>query len=171
MLSLKELYLSVFVGNKIVVTTEAGKKYSGDYALVTFSSGVLANNLVKFYPSLPKWKMDSLQMVPMGHYCKAFLKFPRKFWDDHNYIFLASKIRGDYVHWQNFDKETLLPTENILLLTVTGDECLKMESMTDKDVIDAAMQKLKKAYGNHIPWPTGKIARYPLYGMYHSKPS
>ena len=70
---------------KVEVSTEGGEAYTTDYVLVTFSSGVFINSIVNFVPTLPSWKTDAIAMIPMGHYCKVFLKFPQKFWDDNNY--------------------------------------------------------------------------------------
>ena len=122
---------------------------------MTVSSGVLINNLIDFTPPLPSWKKDTINLMPMTHYCKFFLKFTRRFWDGTNYIFFAQKVRGDRVHWQNFDQPTLLKGQHILMLTLTEDLCLRADKMNDKDVIKEAMESLKKVYGQSIPPPTG----------------
>ena len=68
--------------NKVTVKTADGKKYKGNYAFVTFSTGVLASSNVLFNPPLPAWKMKAVHMLPMNYYTKIFLKFPTKFWDN-----------------------------------------------------------------------------------------
>ena len=138
----------------VKVETANGMTYTGDYAFVTFSTGVLLSESVKFLPALPKWKMDAAELLPMSLYTKIFLKFPTKFWDSKNYILVASKNRGHYVHWQNFK---LFANESILIGTVTGFESLRVEKLTDKQVIDEAMTVLKKVYGPSIPEPSGKF--------------
>ena len=40
----------------VTVTTESGETYEGDYAIVTFSLGVLQRNMIEFRPQLPFWK-------------------------------------------------------------------------------------------------------------------
>eukprot|EP00794_Sanderia_malayensis_P019244 gene19244-21172_t len=141
--------------NRLVrVTTKTGQKYTADYAIVTFSSGVLIDNIVKFKPTLPDWKIESINLMPMSYYCKLYFKFPTRFWDNVNYIMLAQKDRGAYVHWQNFDRETLMKDQHILLLTLTEDHCLRSEKLTDNQVKVEAMAVLKKAYGKRIPEPT-----------------
>lgn len=47
------------------VTFTDGKHLSADYALVTFSVGVLQNDDVAFEPTLPDWKMEAIQTITM----------------------------------------------------------------------------------------------------------
>lgn len=49
----------------VSVTLVNGTKLSADYALVTFSIGVLQNNDVSFEPSLPDWKEEAIQSIVM----------------------------------------------------------------------------------------------------------
>lgn len=149
-------------GKKVTVTTKNGITYTADQALVTFSSGVLSNNLIEFVPRLPTWKMDTIHLMPMVHYCKVFFKFPMKFWDDNNYILLAQKTRGDRVHWQNLDKQPMYKGQNMLLLTLTEDLCLRADHMSDLDIIHEVMESLKKAYGASIPTPKGQCSIFSL---------
>lgn len=141
----------------VKVTTKSGAVYTADHVLVTVSSGVLNNNLIRFSPAMPAWKTDTVNLVSMCHYCKIFFKFPTRFWDDVNYILLAQKEQGAYVHWQNFDRPTLLSGEHVLLLTLTGEQCIRSEQQSDQQVTQEAMSALKKAYGNGIPLPTALI--------------
>ncbi len=141
--------------NKLVkVKTLSGEEYTAEHVLVTFSSGVLTSNLIKFKPQLPEWKMDSLNLVPMARHCKVFFKFPVKFWDDAHHILFANKARGSFVHWESFDRKTI-DGEPVLLLTMMQDHCLRLEKMTDQEVGMEAIYALRKVYGSSIPWPTG----------------
>jgi len=130
------------------VMTTKWKKYYTKKVVVTFSAGVLTYGNVKFIPSLPEWKMEALNMVPMCHYCKIYLRFPNAFWDDSYYIMLTAKTRGEYVHWQNFKVPTLFPNENILMLTLTGDTCVQNQKKTDSEVIEEITKVLKSVYPN-----------------------
>ena len=49
----------------VQVTLVNGKKLSADYALVTFSLGVLQNDDVSFEPALPDWKQEGIQSITM----------------------------------------------------------------------------------------------------------
>ena len=140
----------------VIVKTNNSETYQANHIIVTVSSGVLINDLIKFNPPLPSWKKDVINLIPMCHYCKLFLKFPLSFWDNTSYILFAQKVRGDRVHWQNFDKPTLLKEQHILMLTLTGDLCLRADQMNDSDVIEEAMTSLRKVYGKQISAPTGR---------------
>ena len=143
-----------YSNKSVTVKTANGLTYTGDYAFITFSTGVLLSGTVKFIPPLPKWKMEAAELLPMCQYTKIFLKFPRRFWDSNNFVLVASENRGYYVHWQNFGRYV---NESILIGTVTGFESIRVEKLTDKQVIDEAMTVLKKVYGSSIPQPSGKL--------------
>ena len=86
----------------VSVTLTDGTRLSAQYAICTFSIGVLQNDDVRFDPPLPQWKVEaihSLTMViiwvpyvrkginndhgyPQATYTKIFLQFPQKFWFD-----------------------------------------------------------------------------------------
>lgn len=64
------------------MTLTSGETIGGDYALCTFSLGVLQDDYVTFEPPLPDYKMEAIQSMTMATYTKIFLKFPEKFWFD-----------------------------------------------------------------------------------------
>jgi len=129
--------------NKYLVTTNKGV-YKAKHVITTFSSGVLLAEKVQFKPKLPSWKMEALQYVPMGHYCKYFFKFPYQFWEEGvSYILLATKTRGHYVHWQNMNQAHFYPGSNILLATLTGETCKEKEALDDATIIEEAMKVIR----------------------------
>ncbi|KAL6351320.1 hypothetical protein AAG906_035112 [Vitis piasezkii] len=64
----------------VTVKTEDGLVFRADYVIVSVSLGVLQNDLIKFHPSLPQWKILAMDQFNMAIYTKIFLKFPYKFW-------------------------------------------------------------------------------------------
>lgn len=140
----------------VTVVTANGTKYFADHVLVTFSPGVLTNNIVKFNPMLPTWKMDALYLRPMAHQCKIYLQFPRRFWENKKYILFAKKHSDAPAHWEFTDKSKGISKYSTLLLTLTGDQCVKSEGMTDKEVVANAMEALRSVYGTNIPAPKGE---------------
>ena len=52
--------------DSVEVQTSDGWSYQADYALCTFSSGVLASDLVTFEPALPDWKKEAIYKNPMS---------------------------------------------------------------------------------------------------------
>ncbi|KAK2560318.1 Polyamine oxidase 1 [Acropora cervicornis] len=75
----------------VEVTTAEGIIYAAEYALCTFSNGVLESKMVTFDPDLPDWKKEAIFRMRMVYYTKIFLKFPKKFWDDSKFILHVSK--------------------------------------------------------------------------------
>ena len=83
----------------VSVSLSDGTSLSADYALVTFSLGVLQYDEVVFKPALPQWKSEAIHGMAMvsrlsyaifsasyncgqGTYTKIYLQFPQKFWFD-----------------------------------------------------------------------------------------
>ena len=88
-----------YSNDRVWVSMSDGTSLSADYALVTFSLGVLQHDDVLFEPALPKWKSEAIHGMAMvsrvtrdgsspsynraqGTYTKIYLQFPEKFWFD-----------------------------------------------------------------------------------------
>ena len=54
-----------YSGEGVTVTLVDGKTLQADYALVSFSLGVLQNNDVTWEPALPAWKEEAVQSMAM----------------------------------------------------------------------------------------------------------
>ena len=146
-----------YSATSVEVTTSDGGKFAAEYALCTFSTGVLASDIVTFNPPLPQWKMEVIFKNPMSVYTKIFLKFPSKFWDDHEYILYASKERGRFPVFQDLERPGILPNgSNILLITVTEDEGRRIERQAYNETKTEVMKMLRMIYGQGIPDATGK---------------
>ena len=150
--------------NGVYVSTASGDVFSAKYALVTFSIGVLKSDLVQFTPQLPPWKLEAIFKLNMVIYTKIFLKFPKKFWDDDEYILYASKRRGYYSMMQNLEADSRLPKgTNTLLVTVTGEESIRLEYLSNDKTQKEIMEVLKNMYGSNIPEPIDIF--YPKWGL------
>ena len=146
-----------YSATSVDVTTSDGDKFAADYALCSFSTGVLASDMVTFIPALPQWKKEVIFKNPMTVYIKIFLKFPSKFWDDHEYILYASKERGRFPVFQDLERPGILPNgSNVLLITVVEDEGRRIEQQTFNETKAEVMKMLRTIYGQGIPDATGK---------------
>ena len=146
-----------YSATSVEVTTSDGDKFAAEYALCTFSTGVLASDIVTFNPPLPQWKKEVIFKNPMSVYTKIFLKFPSKFWDDHEYILYASKERGRFPVFQDLKRPGILPnSSNVLLITVTEDEGRRIERQAYNETQAEVMKMQKTIYGHGIPDATGK---------------
>ncbi|XP_078597199.1 uncharacterized protein LOC144873576 [Branchiostoma floridae x Branchiostoma japonicum] len=155
-LKLNKTITSIQWGNNgVTATTKDGSRYTADYAIVTFSMGVLQDNLVQFVPSLPDWKREAIFRVRMALYTTIYLKFPSKFWDDDEYIVYVAERRGYYTVWQNMEAEGLFPKgTNLLLVTLMDDEARRVEAQSDQATQAEVMAVLRTMYGAGIPDPT-----------------
>ncbi|XP_031559027.1 polyamine oxidase 1-like [Actinia tenebrosa] len=136
------------------VYTTNGKTFLADYVICTFSSDVILSNLVAFYPPLPKWKLNAFAKMPLSLYTKIFLKFPYQFWDEKEYILHESAQRGYFPVFQNFQIYCTAGL-GILLITVTGQEALRVERQSIYQTQDQIMVVLRKLYWPEIPEPLG----------------
>ncbi|CCL98831.1 uncharacterized protein FIBRA_00836 [Fibroporia radiculosa] len=140
--------------NGAMVTLTDGTRLWADYALCTFSLGVLQHNDVVFEPQLPIWKREAIHSMAMGTYTKIFLQFPEKFWFDTEMALYADHERGRYPVWQSLDHPSMLPGSGILLATVTGDFSKRIESLSDFAVKDEVLTVLRSMFPDTcIPEP------------------
>ncbi|KAL2907006.1 Polyamine oxidase, partial [Bienertia sinuspersici] len=139
----------------VIVRTEDGNMYQARLAIVSPSLGVLQNDLIKFIPELPVGKRIAIAEFDIGVYTKIFLKFPHKFWPTGNgteFFFYVHERRGYYAIWQHLENE--YPGSNIMFVTLTDEEAIRVEQQHDKKIEEEAMNVLKEMFGENIPNPT-----------------
>ncbi|KAF8961609.1 hypothetical protein BDZ97DRAFT_1905477 [Flammula alnicola] len=130
----------------VSVTLNSREKLSADYALCTFSLGVLQNDDVQFNPELPDFKQEAIQSMVMATYTKIFLRFPQKFWFDTE--------RGRYPVWQSLDHPNFFPGSGIVFVTVTGDFSVRIEALSDNQVQEEVMGVVRSMFPNvTVPEP------------------
>jgi hypothetical protein len=56
----------------------------------------------------------------MSCFCKIFLKFEKRFWDDVKALYINNGVKGYYTFWRPF-------SETVLAAIVTGDEARRIE--------------------------------------------
>ena len=140
----------------VVVTTAEGDTFTADYALCTFSSGVLNSGSVKFDPDLPDWKNEAIFRLRPVYYTKIYLKFPSDFWDAAEWILhVSEKYTGHFPFFHDLDRLGVFPGSTVLSATVTGDESLRVEAQDDSRTMEEVMQVLRNMYGSNIPNATG----------------
>ncbi|KAH7032746.1 flavin-containing amine oxidoreductase-domain containing protein [Microdochium trichocladiopsis] len=149
------------------VTLENGDCIEADYAVCTFSLGVLQqDDAVAFEPALPEWKTSAIDMFEIGTYTKIFMQFPEKFWTDDTEFFLYADPfrRGWYPIFQSLDLPGFFPGSKAIFVTVTGDEAHRVEKMSDADVQREVMDVLRLMFPEKaatMPEPTSFL--YPRW--------
>ncbi|KAL7943722.1 amine oxidase [Trichoderma barbatum] len=140
----------------VTVYNHDGSCVSADYAISTFSLGVLQSNVIGFSPELPQWKKEAIQNFAMGTYTKIFLQFNETFWpeDTQYFLYASPTTRGYYPVWQSLSTEGFMPGSNIIFATVIGDESYRIEQQTDEETKAEAMEVLRQMFPNvTIPEP------------------
>ncbi|KAF7980394.1 hypothetical protein HWV62_38194 [Athelia sp. TMB] len=161
----------------VKVITKDGAELKGDYALCTFSLGVLQHDDIVFKPALPDWKQEAIQSMTMATYTKIFLQFKEKFWFDTQFGIYADSTRGRYPVWQGLDLNGFIPGSGIVFVTVTGDYSERIEAFPDAEIQTEVMSVLRSMYPNiTIPEPEAfmfpRWSSDPLYrGSYSNWPS
>ena len=161
------------------VVNADGSCIDADYAILTFSVGVLQSGDVHFSPELPDWKKIAIQTFQMGIYTKIFLQFPpdKIFWDKSTEYFLyASPTRGYYPVWQSLDHQHFLPGSGILFVTVVTDQSYVVDMQDDDTTKQQVLATLRQMFGEeNVPEPTAFM--YPrwstipwAYGSYSNWP-
>lgn len=152
----------------IEVRTKDGETYKAKYGICTFSTGVLASDLVEFVPELPKWKREAISRIPLAYYTNIFVKFPTAFWEDNEFILNGGSISSTFPLVYNLNKKGIQKGSNILLFTAVEDNSLRIESQSKDKTRDEVMKTLGEMYPNvSIPQPTGKSwnKRHQMHGF------
>lgn len=146
----------------VVVSLGDGEGEGGDcieaqFAICTFSVGVLQNEAVAFDPPLPRWKREAVDQFQMGTYTKIFMQFEEAFWDPDTQFFLYadSKSRGYYPVFQSLSAPGFLEDSNILFVTVVGAQSYRVEQQPDEVTQAEIMEVLRAMFPDkEIPEPT-----------------
>ena len=164
----------------VTIHNEDGSCVQADYAICTFSLGVLQHDAVTFIPTLPAWKREGIQNFQMGTYTKIFLQFPldKVFWNTSTQFFLYAdpNQRGYYPLFQSLDAEGFLPGSGIIFVTVVDEQSYAVEAQDDDTTKAQIMAVLRNMFGaDNVPDPIDFL--YPrwtkepwAYGSYSNWP-
>jgi monoamine oxidase len=127
--------------------------FVAEKAVVTFPLGVLKQAAVRFDPPLPEWKQAAIDRLDMGVLNKAYLKFPKVFWDEEveSIAYLGEKV-GEWCDWLSFVPYVGAP---VLMAFHGGAKGFEIEDLSDDEIIAGAMKTLRVMYGDGIPEPVG----------------
>ncbi|KAK7988887.1 hypothetical protein PG989_009202 [Apiospora arundinis] len=140
-----------YSANGVMVKTHDGC-VQADYAIATFSVGVLQNDAVTFDPPLPRWKREAIEQFQMGTYTKIFYQFNETFWDPNTQYFLYAdpKVRGYYPVWQSLTAPGFLEGSNIIFVTVLGNEAYRVEQQSDDMTRDEGLKVLRSMFPDKV---------------------
>jgi polyamine oxidase len=88
------------------VTTENGKTFDADAAVVAVPLGVLKTNLPRFEPKLPAWKEAAISDLGVGNENKIALFFETVFWPNVEFLGVVAPTSYDCSYFLNLHKAT-----------------------------------------------------------------
>lgn len=136
----------------VTITTSRGA-LTARRAIITLPLGVLKSGAVTFDPPLPARKQEALKRLGMGVLNKAYLHFPRAFWDtESDMLGYVSGRKGYWAEYLNLHKYTRAP---ILLGFNAGRYGREIENLPEQGVVAEMMKVLRTIYGRNIPDPVG----------------
>ena len=133
-------------GNIKVSTTS--KNYECDYVICSVPLGVLKSKSIKFNPTLPRYKQESIEKVGFGTVTKLALKFTDQFWeDDVQYYYTVAKETGRWPVWMNY---RTFSKEKILMGLCMGDYAKKADLMSNEELIEDGLNVLKNVWEDDV---------------------
>jgi monoamine oxidase len=131
------------------VETSRGN-FHAQRALVTLPLGVLKSGNVRFDPPLAGEKAHAVDAMAMGVLDKIYLRFPEIFWPNDAEIFGRVAKGGDFITWINIAYYTKAP---VLMAFHAGSAALRIEAMTDDEIVAHAVDHLKAMFGADVKSP------------------
>ncbi|KAI4248249.1 MAG: hypothetical protein L6R42_009348 [Xanthoria sp. 1 TBL-2021] len=155
-------------GSGVTIDNEDGSCVQADYAVCTFSVGVLQSDAITFKPELPSWKQTGIETFIMGTYTKIFIQFPpdQVFWNtSYQYLLYADPTeRGYYPVFQSLDGEGFFPGSGIIFVTVVQSQSYVVESQDDQITKDQVLAVLRNMFGaENVPEPIAFM--YPRWSL------
>ena len=147
------LTVSTGVLNEATVNTNIG------------SGGNNSENIITFYPKLPRKLVNAFSTRQMGETVKIFLKFSRLFWTKgiHLYTMEDNNNSPFKLIWNEYqDYSSMKDKMYYLCLTSTGVDAIQQIKLLDeKHIIELAMQTIVNIFTNIVPTRTN--ARHIVY--------
>ncbi len=143
---------------RVILETTQGE-IEADRVLITLPLGVLQSEQVTFDPPLPERKVEAIQRLGSGLLNKCCLRFPDVFW--HEGYELIGHVDDRPGRWLEFLNLYAYTEQPVLIALNGGSFARELESWSDPDTVDGAMEVLKGIYGNAIPLPESvQISRW-----------
>lgn len=134
------------------VKTSQGLEIRAKKLILTVPLGILKKGKIVFDPPLPKEKLDAIGRIGFGNYQKTALLYEELFWDPELHLFDwdGGATGKEWAEWVNLYPFTGEPA---LIAFHTGKVAYGIESMTDREIADAATDALASALGRKVSRP------------------
>jgi monoamine oxidase len=132
-----------------VITNQA--VFSADHVIITLPLGVLKSDAIEFIPELPEAKGKAIKALGVGVLNKCYLQFSEVFWETNiDWIEQVAEEQGLLTEWVNLFGVTGSP---VLLGFNAADKGKEIEAWTDEEIVESAMETLRRLFGDSIPEP------------------
>lgn len=115
-------------------------------AIVTVSAGVLANETIRFTPSLPDWKLQAIADLPMGHCNKVVLGFTRNPFGDADTMMLMPDLGPE----QSVEFVVREDRRNLVTAMINGPFAKALAAGGVGAMADYALAQLAAIFGNAV---------------------
>jgi len=134
------------------VKTAQGQEWAARKLMVTVPLGILKKGTMVFDPPLPREKVEAIGRIGFGNYQKTVLLYDELFWDPelHRFNWDGGATGKEWAEWVNLHPSTAEPA---LMAFHTAQAAYGIESMTDREIVDAATDALASALGKKVPRP------------------
>lgn len=131
------------------------QSFLADQVVITLPLGVLQQQRIEFDPPLPVAKQQAIAALGMGTLNKCYLRFPTAFWPAQlDWLEYIPTQHGQWAQWVSFQRVSGLP---ILLGFNAAEYGRQLETLSDEQIVAAAMQRLRQMFGDAIPAPLDYI--------------
>ena len=115
-------------------------------AIVTVSTGVLANDVIRFTPSLPDWKQQAIADLPLGNCNKVALGFTRNPFGDLDTVMLMPDLGPE----QAVEFVIREGGHNIVTAMINGPFAKALAADGARAMADYALTQLAAIFGNDV---------------------
>nr|VDC90189.1 unnamed protein product [Brassica oleracea] len=129
--------------NGVKVTTEDGKTFVADAAVIAVPLGVLKSGTITFEPKLPDWKQEAINQLGVGIMNKIILHFEKVFWRQVELLGVAAETSYGCSYFLNLHKATGHP---FLVYMSAGQLARDIEKMSDESAASFAVMQLKRIF-------------------------
>ncbi|KAF3510903.1 hypothetical protein F2Q69_00002161 [Brassica cretica] len=129
--------------NGVKVTTEDGKTFVADAAVIAVPLGVLKSGTITFEPKLPDWKQEAINQLGVGNMNKIILHFEKVFWPQVELLGMAAETSYGCSYFLNLHKATGHP---VLVYMSAGQLARDIEKMSDEAAASFVVMQLKRIF-------------------------
>ncbi len=136
------------------ITTNKGD-FKADAVILSVPLGVLKKKRIIFTPTLPTYKLQTIDRMGFGLLNKIVLYFPKVFWPTQVAKFChIAKEQGGYSEFLNWYKFGGKP---VLIGFIAGSSAEELEHLSDYEIVSKQMNVLRKIFGTSISEPQGHL--------------